>query len=180
MRNFSSTTAIASALHSMAVDNLGVTRRALTRNMQSKLSDLYDIINPESNHRGYREILHALTTAHENVTCVPWMAYHLKELGKVLRNYPVTIEKDGHHLINFNRYTNFMDRTMEIMYYVPLCLDEFRQQGQLAYLLNQIRGISPSEENEERLMTRSRALMAQEASDYRTRKPQLVKLGFDF
>ena len=63
MRNFSSTTAIASALHSTAVDNLGVTRRALTRNMQSKLSDLYDIINPESNHAGFPGILDDSTTA---------------------------------------------------------------------------------------------------------------------
>ena len=181
MRNFSSATSIAAALHSTAVDNLSVTRKALTRNMQSKLSDLYDIINPESNHRGYRDALHALATDDKNDTCVPWMAFHLKELGKVLRLFPVTmIEKDGQHLINFNRYIKFMDRTMEIMYYVPPSLEEFRQQGQLAYLLNQLRGISPSEVTDERLMAKSKILMAQEASDYRTRKPQLVKLGFDF
>jgi son of sevenless-like protein len=180
MRNFASATAIASALHSTAVDNLGVTRKALTRNMQSKLSDLYDIINPESNHRGYRDALHAPANAHTIETCVPWMAFHLKELGKVLRLYPVTIEQDGQHLINFNRYIKFMDRTKEIMYYEPPRLEEFRLQGQLAYLVNQIRSICPSVETEQRLMAKSRALMSQEASDYRTRKPQLVKLGFDF
>lgn len=108
------------------------------------------------------------------------MAFHLKELGKVLRIYPVTIEEDGQHLINFNRYVKFMDRTREIMYYLPPQLEEFRHRGQLAYLVNQLRNVHPSEETDERLMTRSRLLMLQEASDYRTRKPQLVKLGFDF
>lgn len=162
------------------MDNLRVTRKALTRNMQNKLSDLYDIINPESNHRGYREALHALVTVQEKDFCIPWMAFHLKELGKVLRAHPVTIEENGQHLINFDRYVAFMERTMEIMYYLPPHLEEHRHGGQLAYLLNQLRGIELSDEMDDRLMAKSRSLMLQEASDYRTRKPQLVKLGFDF
>lgn len=178
MRNFSSAAAIASALHSTAVDNLTVTRKSLTRSLQSKLSDLYDIINPESNHRGYREFLHAHAPVQD--TCVPWMAFHLKELGKVLRAHPVTLEEDGQHLINFDRYLKFMDRIKETMYYLPPHLEGLRHQGQLAYLLNQLQGINLSDEQDDHLMAKSKSLMLQEASDYRTRKPQLVKLGFDF
>jgi son of sevenless-like protein len=174
MRNFSSATAIARALHWTAVENLGVTRKTLPRNMQSKLSELYDM----TGRRGYRDALRDPATAHKHNTCVPSMDFHTDELGKVLQIYPVTIKEDGQHLVNFKRYTKFMDRTKEIMYCVPPPLEKYRHKGQLAFVLNQLRGIVPSEETDERLMTKSRRLMLQELSDYQTRIPQLTKLGF--
>ncbi len=179
MRNFSSTIAIATALHSTAIDNLKVTRKALTRVMQGKLSALYDIVNPEYNHRRYREALATAATPEERDTCVPWLAIHLKELEKVLhQNFP-TIEVDGRQLINFKRYIRFMERIKEVIHHSPPDLEEHRDGGQLEYLLGKLRNVDTSEASKDRMLERSVSLMEKESTDHRSRKDQLRHLGFD-
>jgi len=176
MRNFSSATAIASALHSTAVENLKVTRRNLGRDMQDKLSDLYNIINPESEHYGYRKARDTVTGGQREGTCIPWMAYHLRELDKILISYPAGYQENGQHPINSSRYIKFIERTKEIMFYVPPRLEEYRRQGQLAYIREQLRNINTSKKTVEDLTARSEFLMKQEASE--VRKIQLGKSGF--
>jgi len=172
MRNFSSTLAIATALHSTVIENLRVTRKYLTRAMQDKLSALYDFVNPEYNYRHYREALGTAATPEGRDTCIPWLAMHLKELGKVLGQNLPTIEVDGRQLINFKRYIRFMECIKEV-YYSPPDLEEHRDSGQLEYLLGKLRIVDTSEASREQMSERSVSLMEKESTDHRSRKSQL-------
>jgi son of sevenless-like protein len=177
MRNFSSTVAISSALVSVSVENLKATRRALSKKMQAKLSTLYDIIDPQSNHRGYHDALQAAATVQERDTCIPWLAVHLKELDKVVRQ-PLTVLVDDEHLVNFTRYNRFMDRTKEILYYSPPDLEDKRHGGQLRYLSNQLRNIDLSGGLEQQLLARSKALSIRESSVNSVYDENLRRAGF--
>ncbi|KAJ3507608.1 hypothetical protein NLJ89_g6206 [Agrocybe chaxingu] len=178
LRNFSSLVAITTALHSSPVESLKLTKSALTLQMQGKLDALYDIINPSFNHRGYREALNDIASARERDCCVPWLAVHLKQLHIVLQNYPMTVHVDGQTLVNFQRYIKLIDRIKEVVHYRPPDLESYRNQGQLAYLENQLRNLKMSEHKDDELVSRSELLRKSEERDYRTRKPQLRTLGF--
>jgi son of sevenless-like protein len=96
----------------------------------------------------------------------------------VLSRYPITVQVDGRPLINFQRYIKFMDRIKEVVHYKPPSLEQYRQQGQLDYLENQLRNLKMTSTSDDDLMARSRLLEAREIQDYKTRKPQLKSLGF--
>ncbi|KAF8181559.1 ras guanine nucleotide exchange factor domain-containing protein [Pholiota molesta] len=178
LRNFSSVVAIASALHSDPIERLKLTKSAMTFQMQGKLEALEDIINPTANHRGYRNAVNDTLSIDERDHCIPWLPVHLKELNMVLSRYPITVQVDGRPLINFQRYIKFMDRIKEVVHYKPPSLEQYRQQGQLDYLENQLRNLKMTSTSDDDLMTRSRLLEAREIQDYKTRKPQLKSLGF--
>ena len=162
MRNFSSTVAISSALHSVAVENLKATRKSLSKKMQHKLTTLSEIIDPQSNHRGYHNVLQA-ATVRDRDTCIPWLPVHLKELDKVVRQ-PPTVLVDTQHLVNFTRYNRFMDRINEILYCSPPDLEAKRHGGQLTYLVNQLHDIDLLGDLEEQLSAKGEELRAQESS----------------
>lgn len=103
---------------------------------------------------------------------------HLRELFSTLQKYPSDVEVNGVPLINFERYTKFTARIKEVLHYVPPDLERYRQQGQLAYLEHQLRGVYMKPTVEDELMERSLALEAEETRDYRTRKRELKSLGF--
>ncbi|KAH9483782.1 Serine/threonine-protein kinase STY17 [Psilocybe cubensis] len=179
LRNFGSLVAIAIALHSNPIERLRLTKAELTPQMQAKLDSLGDIINPDGNHRAYREALNEATNPEEKGCCIPWLAVHLKELHLVLQKYPPTLSgTDGKPLINFQRYVKFMAHVREAISYKPPDLERYRLQGQLDYLENQLRNLRLSDNPDEELMARSRKYETQETIDYRTRKPQLKTLGF--
>jgi son of sevenless-like protein len=178
LRNFSSLVAIAIALHSAPIERLKLTKSSLTLQMQGKLQALYDIIDPKSNHRGYREALNDVSSIEQRDRCIPWLAIHLKELHLVLQRYPITVRVDGRPLINFQRYLKFMDRVNEVLHYKHPDLEQYRQLGQLDYLENQLRNLRMSPTSDDDLMARSRILEARETLDFKTRKPQLRALGF--
>ena len=145
MRNFSSTVAITIALHSTEIVNLKATRKALKRTMEGKLLALYNIINPDRRHRCYWEALRDAATPEERDICIPWLAFHLKELKEVLHQNPPIIEVDGRRLINFKRYIRFMDCIKEVVYFSPPNLEEQRHGGQLEDLLAKLRSVDISE-----------------------------------
>ncbi|KAF8964650.1 ras guanine nucleotide exchange factor domain-containing protein [Flammula alnicola] len=178
LRNFSSLVAIASALHSAPIERLKLTRSALTVQMQGRLQALDDIINPSSNHRGYREALNDATSSQERDCCIPWLAVHLKELHLVLQKHPTIVQVNGRPLINFQRYIKFMDRVQEVVHYKPPNLEQYRQQGQLDYLINQLQKLKMTPTSDDELMARSKFLEARETLDYKTRRSQLKTLGF--
>lgn len=105
-------------------------------------------------------------------------AVHLRELHSTLQKYPTVVEVDGHPLINFERYIKFTDRIKEVLHYTPPDLEQYRQQGQLAYLEQQLRGVHLKPDVDEELMERSLKLEAGETRDYRTRRRELRRLGF--
>ncbi|KAF8964088.1 ras guanine nucleotide exchange factor domain-containing protein [Flammula alnicola] len=178
LRNFSSLVAIASALHSAPIERLKLTRSALTVHMQRRLQALDDIINPSSNHRGYREALNDATSSQERDCCIPWLAVHLKELHLVLQKHPTIVQVNGRPLINFQRYIDFMDRVKEVVHYKPPNLEQYRQQGQLDYLINQLQKLKMTPTSDDELMARSKFLEARETLNYKTRRSQLKTLGF--
>jgi son of sevenless-like protein len=151
---------------------------ALDTKTQDKLPGLSAIIHPESNHRAYYDAIKAASTISERDTCIPWLPIHLKELDKVVRQ-PVTIQVDGQHLVNFKRYTTFMDRVRDILHYSPPDLEDKRYGGQLTYLSNELRDIDLSGDLEQELLTRSRALSIQESSSKSNRRVNLHNLGFE-
>ncbi|RDB23999.1 Serine/threonine-protein kinase STY17 [Hypsizygus marmoreus] len=178
LRNFASVTAVANALHSAPIERLRLTRRELSPPLRQALDELDDLLDPSSNHRTYRAALRECASQNCRDACVPWIAVHLRELHSTLQKYPVTVEVDGVPLINFERYVKFTDRIKEVLHYEPPDLERYRQQGQLAYLEHQLRGVHLKPTIDEDLMERSLALEAGEARDYRTRKRELKRLGF--
>ena len=63
---------------------------------------------------------------------------HLKDLHSVLKHNPILVEEEGRPLINFQRYAKFVDKIKETLHYKPPDLEQYRQQGYLAYLENQL------------------------------------------
>jgi len=63
---------------------------------------------------------------------------HLKDLHSVLKHNPIVVEDEGRPLINFQRYVKFVDKIKEILHYKHPDLEQYRQQGYLAYLENQL------------------------------------------
>jgi son of sevenless-like protein len=181
MRNFSSTVAISSALQSVSIESLKATmkatRKALSKKTQAKLPLLSEIIDPQSNHRGYSNALQTAATVQERDTCIPWLAVHLKELDRVVRQ-PLTVLVDDHHLVNFTRYNRFMDRVKEILYYLPPDLEDKRHGGQLTYLLNQLRDIDLSGDLEQQLSAKGEEICAQESSVNNIQNEHLRRVGF--
>lgn len=178
MRNFSSAVVIATALHSGPVENLKLTRKTLTRDMQAQFYAIFDIVKPESNYREYRVAINNAASPRERDTCIPWLEIHLKELRKVLLSHPATVRVGDKDVINFVRYTKFMDRIKEVAHYTPPDLESYRNGGQLGYLLNSLKDFAFSSDTADHQLARSQKLAAQEESDYRTRKAHLRQLGF--
>lgn len=177
MRNFSSTVAISTALQSVPIENLKATRKALSKKTQAKVPLLSEMIDPQSNHRAYFNMLQAAATVQERDTCIPWLAVHLKELDKVVRQ-PLTVLVDDQHLVNFTRHNRFMDRVKEILYYSPPDLEENRHGGQLIYLLNQLRDIDLSGGLEQQLLAKGEELSARESSVNIIHNEHLRRVGF--
>lgn len=97
------------------------------------------------------------------------LAVHLKDLHSVLTQNPVVVEDEGRPLINFQRYVKFMDKIKETLYYKPPCLEQYRQQGHLAYLENQLQCVRIGENADGELMKRSNALREGEVLEIKER-----------
>jgi len=104
---------------------------------------------------------------------------HLKELDLVLQNNPITVEVDQEHLMNFQRYVEFMDHAKELYLYKTPDLEKYRHDGQLEYLERQLRSLEASKEIEDQLVARSLFLERRENVDQKRRVPSLQALGFD-
>ncbi|KAF8892698.1 ras guanine nucleotide exchange factor domain-containing protein [Infundibulicybe gibba] len=176
MRNFSSLTAIAMALHSAPIERLGMSRKELPQGYKQVLDELEDLLDPTSGHRAYKAALAQSVDPEYHDSCIPWLPVHLRELHLTLQRYPPVMDVDGQPLINFERYVKFTDRVREVLHHVPPDLEPFRQRGQLAYLEHQLRELGECDDEE--MMERSVALEAGEARDYRSRRRELQKLGF--
>jgi len=177
MRNISSATAIISALDPAEIRDLKATTKSLTRNKKEKLRKLYNIINPDSNYRGYWDTLElAPTTVKRGI---PWLKVHLMELQKALSEHPVTIEEEGRHLINLKRYIAFMDRSTELLHYTPPFGGDHNQREKLECLLAQLRTMTYPQDTDKRLLVRSVTLRSQEISHLPSPKKQMKQLGFE-
>ena len=178
MRNLSSAIAIISALYSAAIQGLKVTKKSLTRDKQGKLMTLYQLVNSDSDYRGYWDTLKSAPTAEKKDICIPWLRVHLIELQKALYEHPETIQEEGQHLINLERYITFMARSKELLHYTPPSVGDHHQGTQFKYLLAQLRTVTYSQGTDERLLARSAILQGQEVSNRRSRKDQMLQLGF--
>jgi son of sevenless-like protein len=177
LRNFSSLVAIAIALHSV-LEPLKLTKSSLTFEMQDKLQDLYDIIDPTANYRGYWEGLNDVSSVEQRDRCIPWLAVHLNGLRLVLQTHPIIVQVDGRPLINFQRYLKFMERVNEVVYYKSPVLEQFRPLGLLAHLENQLEKLRISPTSDDDLMKRIRMLETREISTYNSRTREIRALGF--
>jgi hypothetical protein len=88
------------------------------------------------------------------------------------------VEIKGRPLINFQRYTKFMDRVREIFPLPPPDLERYRQQGQLAYLEDKLATVKLEENVEDELFKRSQTVRATEEILDRHRIPERGRLGF--
>ena len=178
MRNISSATAIISALYSAAIQRLMLTTKSLTRDKRGRLRGLYQIINPDSDYRGYWDTLESARTA-KGGTCIPWLKVHLIELQKALSEHPVTIQENGQHLINLKRYVAFTDRSTELLHYTPPSGDHNKRE-ELEFLMAQFRTFTYPHGTDDRLLARSAILHNQEVLNHRSRKEEMLLLGFQY
>jgi hypothetical protein len=104
------------------------------------------------------------------------LALHLKDLDSVLRRNSRVVEIKGQSVINFQRYTRFIDQLEEI-FRLPLPdLERYRSQGQLAYLEHKLEKVVLDEEAENELVKRSQSIQAEESLG-RGRIPERLRLG---
>lgn len=197
MYNFSSLSAIATALQSTPIDRLHRTRESLPPHTQSIIAEVRDILDPKSNHAAYRNAMMKVSRDPPyQDRCIPWiggylsrtvralpsltatLAVHLRDLKTVLETHPAVITDNGRALINFERYAHFMDRVKEVLYFLPPDLERYRADGQAAYLDGQIRSIRLDSQTDDGLLQKSRDLEAEENRDYRRRTSELKSLGF--
>ena len=179
LRNYSSWITIAIAVHSDPMGNLEFTRKALTgKGMTTKLATLRDIINPDSDYRRFRAAINKNTPSRGNNIGIPWLDLHLTDLQSILDNHPATVRVDDTDLINFERYNKFMDRIKEVAHYTPPSLQEYRDTGQLEYLLDSLAEFPFSDDTENALLARSVDLKAQEKIDVDLRIDVFENLGF--
>ncbi|KAJ7905245.1 ras guanine nucleotide exchange factor domain-containing protein [Mycena olivaceomarginata] len=179
-RNFASLSAIANALQSSPIERLTLTVGALSSHHRDMLQDLKVLLDPSNNHLTYRAALKpevALDSQYRDF-CIPWLAVHLRDLHSLLQNYPPTVEVQGRTLINFRRYSKFMEHVRGLRLLKPPDLEHYRQTGQLAYLQHQLRGVHFDADTDVALMQRSVALEADETRIHRTRALELKRLGF--
>ena len=178
MGNMSSATAIISALCSAAIQSLTLTTKALTRDKREKLNGLSKIINPDADYRGYWGTLESAPTEKRDI-CIPWLKVHLIELQKALSQaeHPVTIQEEGQHLINLKRYIAFMDRSTELLHYTPPSGGHNKRE-KLESLLAQFRTVTYPQGTDARLLARSAILRDQEVLNHRSRKEEMLRLGF--
>jgi son of sevenless-like protein len=83
-------------------------------------------------------------------------------LHSVLKHNPIEVKEEGRPLINFQRYVKFMDKIKGILHYEPPDLEQYRQQGYLAYLENQLQCVCIGENIDGELMKKSIELQERE------------------
>lgn len=169
LRNYESLIAIGIALHSAPVEHLKLTKQSVSISMRRELKELGHVLDPSSNHRGYHKVLDQVVDQEMRNYCVPWLAVHLKELRSVLTHNPIVVEDEGRPLINFQRYVKFMDKIKETLHHKPPDLEQYRQQGYLAYLENQLQFVHIGEDTDDELMKRSIALRKGEVLEIKRR-----------
>ncbi|KAJ6547312.1 ras guanine nucleotide exchange factor domain-containing protein [Mycena capillaripes] len=197
LRNFASLSAITNALQSTPIERLTLTVGALSPHLQEMLQELKSLLDPSNNHLTYRAALkpgEALDSKYRDF-CIPWLAVHLRDLNSLLQNYPPTVEIQGRSLINIRRYSKFMQHVRMLRLFEPPDLERYRQNGQLAYLQHQLRGVHFDADSDVALMQRSLELEADETRIHRcancgwaaslqtngisrTRALELKRLGF--
>jgi len=190
-RNYGSLIAIGIALHSAPIERLKLTKKSLSSSMSRELKELKDVFDPSSKHRGYHKVLNEVVDQEMRNYCVPWLgedcsvnssiglteihlllAVHLKDLDSVFTHNPIVVEDEGRPLINFQRYVKFMDKIKEILHYKPPDLEQYRKQGYLDYLENQLQCmyIGQNGENaDDDLMNKSIALRKGEVLEIKRR-----------
>ncbi|KAJ7470512.1 ras guanine nucleotide exchange factor domain-containing protein [Mycena latifolia] len=179
-RNFASLSAITNALQSTPIERLTLTVGALSPHLRDMLQDLKNLLDPSNNHLTYRAALkpeEALDPKYKEF-CIPWLAVHLRDLHSLLENYPPKVQVDGRSLINFHRYSKFMEHVRCLSLFKPPDLERYRHNGQLAYLQHQLRGLHFDSDPDAALMERSLELEADETRIHRTRALELKRLGF--
>ncbi|KIM42498.1 hypothetical protein M413DRAFT_444900, partial [Hebeloma cylindrosporum] len=179
LRNFSSASAIFTALHSLEISRLQLTLSALPRVTREKLASLDITFDPSSSHRAYQLAIREGSSPQGQAPAIPWLAVHLKELQLVLQNNPITVEVDQEHLINFQRYVKFMDSAKELFLYQPPELELYRDDGRLEYLERQLRSLDALKNIDDELAARSLFLERRENVDQRARGAMLRALGFN-
>jgi hypothetical protein len=159
--------AIARALYSSNLRNLQETRNGLSCDKKRKLFRLTKLANGV----GYRK---AIRKAHQQGSCVPWLAFHLEELERISKAERKLVETEGYRLINFRRSNAFMDCLREVEQYSPPDMSDLRRKGQLSYIQGQLRSINMDEINAQ-LLARSVHLVGKEAE---LRNNRIRRLGF--
>lgn len=158
--------------------------------MQHVWQELKDFVQDV---RAYRTALRQCVE--QQTPCIPWLGtqmcpfpelifinapveLHLHDLATVLSHHPQIKEEDGRVLVNFERYTKFTEKLKEITRCKPPDLENYRGQGQLAYLEHQLRNVEQTPGAEYDLSNRSLAQAGEESRVFKQRRRELNQLGF--
>ncbi|KAF4576870.1 hypothetical protein EYR36_000532 [Pleurotus pulmonarius] len=164
---------VVKALKSESVSRLHLTHQELGPNMQHVWQELKDFVDDA---KAYRTALRQCVD--QQTPCIPWLELHLHDLATVFTRHPQVKEEDGRVLVNFERYTKFTEKLKEITRCKPPDLENYRGQGQLAYLEHQLRNVEQTPGAEYDLSNRSLAQAGEESRVFKQRRRELNQLGF--
>ena len=132
------------------------------------------------------DLLHFRLCLFRHVLGLPWLvptvcwfsfpAVHLKELHLVLRANRQAIVIKNKPFINLERYILFMRKLKEVLGYPPPDLERFREQGELAYLEDQLRLVREQGDELEEVDRQSRTLRASDVELEKTKAARVMGL----
>jgi len=139
------------------------------------VEDMRDLLNPRRNHTAYKTALGDSNSR----TCIPWLAIHIQEMHTAFSKEPDMVEIQSVPMINFAKWARFHDCIKDIFQHKPPDVSQYRQtkKGVLAYLEDQLSGISVGSTTKRCLEKRSKELEQQEKEMRRQRIPDLHAVG---
>ncbi|KAK9457029.1 ras guanine nucleotide exchange factor domain-containing protein [Dipodascopsis uninucleata] len=119
LNNFSSMTAIISALYSATIHRLHRTWEGLPHRWHATLESLNQLMNSTRNFGEYRAVLHTV-----NPPCVPFLGVYLTDLTFIEDGNTDMLLKEGDEMINFSKRAKSAEVIREIQQYqvVPYAL----------------------------------------------------------
>lgn len=119
LQNFSSMSTIVAALHSATLASSSTSRLVLTRESRISRSEkqilrqLEDLLDPQGDHRTYREALRDI----KSPFVIPWLAVHLHSLKTFYDRSSAVVVIDRRPLINFTLCVHLLERIEGVQCY---------------------------------------------------------------
>ncbi|EFI28427.1 TKL/TKL-ccin protein kinase [Coprinopsis cinerea okayama7 len=157
---------------------INTARNLLSEKFKKWLNEIVSILYPMDDYAAYRSALREIHDPQYADYCIPWLELHLDQLALLLRENSRVVEIDHHPLINFKRYLEYVKQFKSVLGFTPADLEEYRDQGQLAYLEHQLAGIEVTDSADDEMMKRSLELEQGETKLYEHRVLERQSLGF--
>ncbi|KAH9057641.1 ras guanine nucleotide exchange factor domain-containing protein [Lactarius vividus] len=165
LNNFSSTSAIVTALLSPTITNLALTCES--RATKQSLHGLAKELTPTDG--SYRNMIRNAATKE----LIPWLNPHLASLNSTFVQSNPIMEVDGHALIDFKLLSELAEQVESIVQYTPPRIEHATHQGVLAYIEYSLKSITTASHASTDVLSAQLALDERKMFEHRARMRSL-------